>query len=205
VRALVIVDVQNDFCEGGSLAVPGGAAVARAITSYLAGSEGARYDHVVATQDYHVDPGTHFSAQPDYVASWPPHCVAGTAGAQFHPGLDTGRIEEIFLKGEYAAAYSGFEGNSAAGDTLLSWLTERHVTDVDVIGLATDYCVRATAGDAAAAGFATTVLLDLTAGVAEPSTAAAIEKMRAAGIAVSGSPLRSASQPLRASRPGGGG
>jgi nicotinamidase/pyrazinamidase len=189
VRALVIVDVQNDFCEGGSLAVAGGAAVARGLSSYLAGPDGARYDHVVATQDFHVDPGAHFSAVPDYAASWPVHCVAGTAGADLHPELDTGRMEEIFRKGEYAAAYSGFEGASQAGETLLSWLTERHVTDVDVTGIATDYCVRATAADAASAGFATTVLLGLTAGVSAASTAAAIESMRAEGIAVTGTPL----------------
>src|SRR5271165_2795019 len=175
VRALLIVDVQNDFCEGGSLAVTGGAAVASALSAYLAGPDGERYDHVVATQDFHVDPGPHFSAAPDYLDSWPVHCVAGTAGAQFHPDLDTGRIEEVFRKGEYAAAYSGFEGDSAAGDTLLSWLTERRVTEVDVVGIATDYCVRATAADAARAGFGTTVLLSLTAGVTEPTTATAIQ------------------------------
>jgi len=189
VRALLIVDVQNDFCEGGSLAVAGGAAVARAITAYLAGPGAERYDHVVATQDFHVDPGSHFSAQPDYAASWPPHCVAGTNGAQFHPELDTERVEEIFRKGEYAAAYSGFEGASAVGDSLLRWLSDRQVTEIEVAGMTTDYCVRATAGDAAAAGFATTVLLSLTAGVARPSTTAALEEMRAAGISLSGAPL----------------
>ncbi len=188
-RALLIVDVQNDFCEGGSLAVAGGAAVARAITAYLAGPDGERYDCVAATQDFHVDPGAHFSAEPDYVASWPPHCVAGTNGAHFHPDLDTGRVEEIFRKGQYAAAYSGFQGASAVGDTLLRWLSDRRVTEIDVAGLTTDYCVRTTAADATAAGFATRVLLSLTAGVAEPTTAAAVQEMRAAGITLSGTPL----------------
>jgi hypothetical protein len=108
-RALVIVDVQNDFCEGGSLAVTGGAAVARAITGTLA-RPGHGYDCIVATQDYHVQPGSHFAEQPDYDRSWPPHCVAGTPGADFHPGLDTTVIKEIFRKGAYDAAYSGFEG-----------------------------------------------------------------------------------------------
>jgi nicotinamidase/pyrazinamidase len=189
VRALVIVDVQNDFCEGGSLAVAGGAAVARGLTALLAGPDGARYDHVVATQDFHVDPGAHFSAAPDFAASWPAHCVAGTAGADFHPELDTGRVEEVFRKGEYAAAYSGFEGTSRDGDTLLSWLTERRVTDVDVVGIATDYCVRATAADAASAGFATTVLLGLTAGVSAATTTTALDALRAGGIALTGTPL----------------
>jgi nicotinamidase/pyrazinamidase len=191
VRALVIVDVQNDFCEGGSLAVAGGIAVARAITGYLAGPDGARYDHVVATQDFHIDPGTHFSAHPDYVSSWPAHCVAGTAGADFRPELDTSRIEETFRKGAHAAAYSGFEGTATAGESLRDWLVARQVTDVDVAGIATDYCVRATGTDAAAAGFATTVLLSLTAGVAERTTAEAIESLRAAGVTLAGTPLRS--------------
>jgi nicotinamidase/pyrazinamidase len=188
VRALLIVDVQNDFCEGGSLAVAGGAAVAAAISDYQAGPDGQRYDHVLATQDYHVDPDGHFSAQPDYLDSWPPHCVAGTAGAAFHPDLDTSRIEEIFRKGEYAAAYSGFEGSSAAGESLLSWLARHQVTDVDIAGIATDYCVRATALDAVAAGLGTRVLLGLTAGVAESTTAAAVESMRTAGVELIGPP-----------------
>jgi nicotinamidase/pyrazinamidase len=193
VRALVIVDVQNDFCEGGSLAVAGGAAVARALTEYLVGPDGIRYGHVVATQDFHIDPGAHFSAHPDFLVSWPPHCAAGTAGARFHPELDTSRIEEIFRKGQYKAAYSGFEGASEAGQTLRGWLAEQNVTDVDVAGLATDYCVRATALDAARAGFGTQVLLSLTAGVAVATTAAAIESMRSAGITVTGAPLDSSS------------
>ncbi len=169
----------------------GGTAVAQAITEYLAGPDGIRYDHVVASQDFHVDPGAHFSPQPDYTASWPAHCVAGSAGAQFRPELDTSRIEEIFRKGEYSAAYSGFEGTSATGDTLLAWLTDRHVTEVDVAGIATDYCVRATALDAVANGFATTVLLGLTAGASKPTTDDAIDSMRAAGVTVAGTPIRS--------------
>jgi nicotinamidase/pyrazinamidase len=189
VRALLIVDVQSDFCEGGSLAVAGGAAVARALSAYLAGPGSGRYDHVVATQDFHIDPGAHFSAVPDYVSSWPVHCVAGTAGAQFHPDLDTSRVEEIFRKGEHTAAYSGFEGASAAGDTLMSWLAERQVTDVDVGGIATDYCVRATAADAAKAGLKTSVLLGLTAGASPQTTADAIESLQAPGVIVTGEPL----------------
>lgn len=188
-RALLIVDVQNDFCEGGSLAVPGGIAVASAITEYLAGSDGARYDHVVATQDFHVDPGSHFSAQPDYALTWPPHCVAGTTGALFRPELDTSRVEAIFRKGAHAAAYSGFEGTTEAGQSLCEWLVQRQVTDVDIAGLTADYCVRATATDAVVADFATTVLLSLTAGVAEISTKDAIEAMRQAGITLQGTPI----------------
>ncbi|MEV0677896.1 isochorismatase family protein [Actinosynnema sp. NPDC050436] len=184
-RALIVVDVQNDFCEGGSLAVAGGAAVAAAISSHVASSG---YDHVVATRDYHVDPGDHFSATPDYVDSWPVHCVAGTAGASFHPELDVTAVEAVFSKGAYAAAYSGFEGASGGGESLVDWLRGRGVDRVDVVGIATDHCVRATALDAASAGFATTVLLGLTAGVARATVDTALDRMRAAGVALDGSP-----------------
>ena len=184
-RALIIVDVQNDFCEGGSLAVPGGAAVARSISSLLAsGNHG--YDHVVATKDYHVSPGSHFADQPDYAHSWPPHCVAGSAGADFHPDLVIEPIEAVFRKGAYAAAYSGFEGVDEAGTPLADWLRERGVTAVDVAGIATDYCVRATAADAAEAGLATRLLLDLTAGVAPATTATAVSELRGLGVEISG-------------------
>ena len=188
-RALLIVDVQNDFCEGGSLAVHGGAAVAQALTRFLADPDVARYEHVVATQDFHIDPGLHFAAEPDFVDSWPAHCVAGTAGAAFHPDLDTDRVEEIFRKGEYAAAYSGFEGSAQSGQSLPDWLAERGVTGIDVAGIATDYCVRATATDAARAGFSTRVLLGMTAGVSPATTAVAIASMTADGIELDGTPL----------------
>ena len=180
-RALIVVDVQNDFCEGGSLAVAGGAEVARQVAALLAGDHG--YDRVVATRDHHVDPGDHFSDHPDYVDSWPVHCVAGTAGAELHPNLAGTTFEAVFDKGEYAAAYSGFEGR-ADGVPLGDWLRERDVAEVDVCGIATDYCVRATALDAAGNGFATTVLLDLTAAVAPANTAEVITDWAAAGVAV---------------------
>jgi nicotinamidase/pyrazinamidase len=178
-RALVIVDVQNDFCEGGSLAVAGGTSVARAITALLDSGHG--YDRVVATKDFHVDPGDHFSEHPDYVSSWPRHCVARTPGAELHPELDNASIEAVFFKGAYAAAYSGFEG-SADGVRLADWLRSRGVDEVDVVGIATDYCVRATALDAVEAGFATRVLVDLTAGVSAESTAEALAEMRSRGV-----------------------
>ncbi len=187
--ALIIVDVQNDFCEGGSLAVPGGAGVAGAISAALAA--GDRWDHVVATKDYHVDPGAHFGDPPDYVDSWPAHCVVGTAGTEFHPNLDTDRIEAVFTKGEHEAAYSGFQGHFA-GIGLTAWLTMRDVSTVDVVGIATDHCVRATALDAAGAGFRTRVLLDLTAGVARTTTEAALEQLRQAGITLTGQPVLAA-------------
>ncbi len=180
-RALIVVDVQNDFCEGGSLAVTGGAAVAAAISRQLL-TAGGRWAHVVATRDHHIDPGAHFSATPDFVDSWPPHCRRGTAGASFHPELDVAPIEAVFDKGAHTAAYSGFEGRSPGGTTLRDWLLEHGVTEVDVVGIATDHCVRATALDAVAAGFSTTVLLDLCAGVAPESTESALAEMRTAGI-----------------------
>jgi nicotinamidase/pyrazinamidase len=188
--ALIIVDVQNDFCEGGSLAVDGGGEVAAAISRHAA-SHG--YDHVVATRDFHVDPGGHFAAEPDFVTSWPVHCVAGTPGADFHPALDTGRVEEVFSKGARSAAYSGFEGTSADGTRLADWLAERHVHAVDVVGIATDHCVRATALDAVENGLAVHVPLDLTAGVARQTTEAALAELDSAGVVLTGAPVVRAS------------
>jgi nicotinamidase/pyrazinamidase len=182
-RALVIVDVQNDFCEGGSLAVAGGTAVARAISAHVAE---AGYGHVVATRDHHVDPGGHFASQPDYLDTWPAHCVVGTPGVELHADLHRRPIEAVFDKGEYAAAYSGFEG-SFDGQRLADWLRGHDVDEVDVVGIATDHCVRATALDAVAAGFSTRVLLHLTAGVAQASTEAALDQLRTAGIELEGS------------------
>jgi nicotinamidase/pyrazinamidase len=189
-RALIIADVQNDFCEGGSLAVTGGAAVAARISALLAVPEPDRphWDHVVATKDNHIDPAAHFSEAPDYVDSWPVHCVAGTAGAQFHAALDTDRVEAVFTKGEHAAAYSGFEGR-AGGIGLAAWLRMRDVSDVDIVGLTTDHCVRATALDAVREGFTATVLLDLTAGVEAATTATALAEMRLAGVTLVGEPM----------------
>ena len=187
-RALIIVDVQNDFCEGGSLPVTGGAAVAAGVSLALE-KGGDRWDHVVATKDWHIDPGNHFSDHPDYLDSWPPHCVVGSGGADFHPALVTDRVEEVFHKGEHKAAYSGFEGHSESGETLADWLRSRSVTEVELVGIATDHCVRATALDARREGFDTTVLLNLTAGVAQGTTDAALEEFRTASVATSGSPI----------------
>lgn len=179
-RALVVVDVQNDFCEGGSLAVAGGSRVAAGVTALLAGDHG--YDHVVATKDHHVDPGAHWSAEPDFVDSWPVHCEVGTAGEEFHPDLDTSAVEAVFLKGRFEAAYSGFEGAAEGGTRLTDWLRERGVGAVDVCGIATDHCVRATVLDAVREGFSVRVLTDLAVGVAPESTEAAYAGMRDAGV-----------------------
>lgn len=180
-RALIVVDVQNDFCEGGSLAVAGGAEVGRRVAELIAGDHD--YDHVVATRDHHVDPGDHFSDHPDYVHSWPVHCVAGTAGAQLHPNLAGTRFEAVFDKGEYAAAYSGFEGR-CEGEPLADWLHSREVTDVDVCGIATDYCVKATAMDAVRNGLNATLLVDLTAAVAPAKVPDVLTELAGVGVAV---------------------
>ncbi|MGV0853111.1 isochorismatase family protein [Mycolicibacterium phlei] len=181
-KALIIVDVQNDFCEGGSLAVTGGSDVARKITELLSGPH--EYAHVVATKDYHIDPGDHFSDNPDFVASWPRHCQAGTPGADFHPDFRPDAVEAVFTKGEHSAAYSGFEGADENGTSLADWLRARGVDEVDVVGIATDYCVKATAADAAANGFRTRVVLDLTAGVAPETTAQAVDTLREVGVLI---------------------
>ncbi len=188
-RALIVVDVQNDFCEGGSLPVAGGAEVAYRIGELLhswqqADPRDRDYALVVATRDHHVDPGGHFSATPDFVDSWPPHCVVGSDGAAFHPNLDPQPFHAIFLKGEHAAAYSGFEARTTDGVDLAAWLRGHAVSDVDVCGIATDYCVRATAMDAHSGGFKTRVLGDLVAGVAPASTRAAFDELRRASVTI---------------------
>ena len=185
-RALIVCDVQNDFCEGGSLAVFGGAEVAFRIGGLLhqwqETAPGDRdYAYVVASRDHHIDPGDHFSDDPDYRHSWPHHCVVGTDGEAFHPNLDPQPFDAIFLKGEYQAAYSGFEGRAADGSSLADWLRGHEVTHVDVCGIATDYCVRATTLDAVRSGFETRLLLGLCAGVDPESTASAVAEMEAAG------------------------
>jgi len=192
-RALILVDVQNDFCEGGSLAVVGGTEVARRISAHVL-RHGDEYAAIVATADWHDDPGAHFAEHPDYVDSWPVHCRIGTDGALFHPAAEPAfeHVEAVFRKGRHEAAYSGFEGFTTEGDTrvaLADWLRDRAVEQVDVVGIATDHCVRATALDAAEEGFETTVLLNLTAGVARETTDAALATMRAAEIELVGEPL----------------
>lgn len=161
--ALLVVDVQNDFCEGGALGVTGGTAVAENVASLLAGSHGYRY--VVATRDMHIDPGAHFSETPDFVDTWPVHCVKGSRGARLRRELDDARFDSVFDKGAYEAAYSGFEGSDSAGTPLAEWLRDHDVNSVDVVGIATDHCVRATAEDALKEGFRTSVLANLTAAV----------------------------------------
>jgi nicotinamidase/pyrazinamidase len=177
--ALIVVDVQNDFCEGGSLAVTGGAKVAADVAALLASGT---YATVVATRDHHIDPGPHFSDTPDYVDSWPPHCVVGTPGQELHPPLDVTMFAEVFDKGEYAAAYSGFEGASSTGISLTDWLRRADVDAVDVCGIATDHCVRATALDAAREGFTVRVLTDLTAAVTPANVPAVLQELAGVGV-----------------------
>ena len=197
-RALILVDVQNDFCEGGSLPVTGGADVARRISDHVLAHAGD-YGAIVATADWHEDPGPHFSDHPDFVDSWPVHCRVGSDGALFHPNAEKAfeHVEAIFRKGQHAAAYSGFEGSTVESADhrvgLGDWLRDRAIESVDVVGIATDHCVRATALDALEEGFATRVLLDLTAGVAPQTTATAMGELRDAGAELVGRPvLRSA-------------
>lgn len=177
-RALLVIDVQNDFCEGGSLGVDGGADVAERIFELV--SSGT-FDVVIATKDHHVDPGSHFSDTPDFIDSWPPHCVVGTPGEELHGPLEESLFDAVFLKGEYDAAYSGFEGTSR-GELLADWLRDRDIDVIDVCGIATDYCVRATALDAAREGFTVNVLMDLTAAVSADNVPRTIAEFDAASI-----------------------
>jgi nicotinamidase/pyrazinamidase len=181
--ALLCVDVQTDFCEGGSLAVTGGARVAASLSRHLLARR-ADYVLVAASRDWHVDPGPHFSDTPDFATSWPAHCVAGTPGAGFHPDFDTELVDVVVSKGERAAAYSAFEGSTRAGGSrrgLAELLRDAGVEGIVLAGIATDYCVRATARDALRAGFATLVRTDLVAGVAESTSRLALEEIISAG------------------------
>src|SRR6476620_19690 len=192
-RALLVVDVQNDFCEGGSLPVAGGADVARRISDFVSAHAGD-YGAVVATADWHEDPGAHFSDRPDYVDTWPAHCRVGTEGALFHPNAERAleHVEAIFRKGTHAAAYSGFEGETVEADRrvpLADWLRDRAIEEVDIIGIATDHCVRATAMDALEEGFGTRVLLDLFVVNATATTETALEQMRSGGAELVGKPV----------------
>jgi nicotinamidase/pyrazinamidase len=188
-RALIVVDVQNDFCEGGTLAVEGGLAVGVAISAYVA-EHADRYALVVASRDWHTSGSTndgHFApegVEPDYASTWPAHCIAGTDGAAFAPTLDTSRIERVVSKGQDAPAYSAFEGRTAEQDDLASLLRELAVTEVDVCGIATDYCVKATALDAVDLGYPVRLLPGLHAGVAPETAVAAVEEMARRGVEI---------------------
>ena len=181
-RALLLVDVQNDFCPGGALGTDRGDEVASKIAALIApGAEAAGYSEILATQDWHIDPGSHFSENPDFVDSWPVHCVAGSTGAEIREPVDTAKIARYFRKGEYTAAYSGFEGADEEGTALAEYLRQRGIDALDVCGIATDHCVRATVLDALDAGYEVTVLTDLVAGVDEAAAQAALHEMEAAG------------------------
>jgi len=184
-KALFIVDVQNDFTEGGALGVEGGDRVAAGISRLLS-ARADEYDIVVASRDWHDgdnDNGGHFATSdaPDFVATWPVHCVAGTAGAEYDPGLDVASITHHVKKGQGKPAYSLFEGVTDDGETVEQLLNAHGIVDVDVTGIATDYCVRASALDAIAHGRHVRVLTDLIAGVAAESSDAALAELAHAG------------------------
>lgn len=189
-RALFIVDVQNDFTEGGALGVDGGDAVAAGITAHLAAHAG-EYDVIVASRDWHdpdSDNGGHIvlDGAPDFVDTWPVHCVAGTPGADYDPGLRTDAVTHHVRKGQGVPAYSLFEGTTEAGERVADILTAHGVTEVDVTGIATDYCVRASALDAVAHGIHVRVLTDLVAGVAPASSQQALAELAHAGAELVG-------------------
>lgn len=188
-RALLVIDVQNDFCEGGALGCDGGAQVAAGITSYLRQNP-AVYEHVIASRDWHDadnDNGGHFAEfgnQPDFVSTWPVHCVAGTPGAEFHENLDSTLIDHHVFKGMGVPAYSIFEGVTESGEPIQQLIEKLGITDVDVVGIATDYCVLASATDAKNYGLSVRVISSLTAGVSKRTTEKAIDSMVDAGIDV---------------------
>lgn len=210
-HALIIVDIQEDFCEGGALAVTGGAQTAALITEYI-NQCGQKFDVIATTRDWHIDPGPHFDDNPDFEETWPIHCVAGTSGAELHENLDAELVDAEFLKGQYNDGYSGFDGvlgepdlirnqegmagpygataaAAAATDdgstTLDGWLRDHDIENITVVGIATDHCVRATALDAADAGYEVKVVTNLTVGVSETGTDDAFEEMEDAGVLLS--------------------
>lgn len=174
--ALIIVDVQHDFCPGGALGTDRGNEVAEKISSLQ-----TEYDTVVATQDWHIDPGSHFAEDPDFVDSWPVHCIADSYGAQMHEAI--GPAQAYFRKGEYTAAYSGFEG-AANGVLLAEWLREHNIDAVDIVGIATDHCVQATAADALKEGFSVRVLSEYCSPVDPDRGDAALAKLGKAGTTI---------------------
>jgi nicotinamidase/pyrazinamidase len=186
-RALLVIDVQNDFCEGGALAVEGGAQVARKISSYL---ETANYDLVVASRDWHDADSTnsgHFAeagSEPNYTTTWPVHCVADTEGANYHPNLSTAKIDVDIYKGQGQNGYSIFEGVTKQGQSFADLLDSKAITEVDVVGIATDHCVLASATDSKKHGLTVRVISSLTAGVSAESTEKAIDQMIDDGIEV---------------------
>lgn len=188
-RGLIVVDVQNDFVEGGSLGVAGGREVAGRISEHLAAHAGD-YAVIAASRDWHHagdSNGGHFhqpGEDPDYVTTWPVHCVQGQAGSEYAPELATDAVTHHVVKGMGVPAYSAFEGITDAGERLLDVLRAAGVTELDVTGIATDYCVRATALDAREAGFEVRLLAGLHAGVAPESSAAALDEMATAGVEV---------------------
>jgi nicotinamidase/pyrazinamidase len=180
-RALLVVDVQPTFCEGGELPVEGGNAVAERIASFVA-EHRSDYALIVTTQDWHIDPGQHFSDTPDYVDTWPPHGLAGTPSADLHPALSGLAADLAVKKGQFAAAYSGFEGSDPAGQRLDEILLEHAIESVDIVGLALSHCVAETALDAIKHGFAARVFTDLSEPVSPETGETALRRMAAAGV-----------------------
>lgn len=196
-KALIIVDVQPTFCEGGELGVEGGNAVAERIAEYVE-THRNEYSYVATTQDWHVEPGRHWSDDPDYVDTWPVHGKAGTANAGLHPAIAALGIGHHFKKGQYSPSYSGFEGledntdriptreevaaDLTAGRTLANALEAVGITRVDVVGLAESHCVKETALDARKLGYETHVIEELTEPVSEELGVDARRQMREAGV-----------------------
>ena len=186
-NALLVVDIQNDFVEGGALAVKGGLQVAAMVSRHIRHFK-QEYTFVVATRDYHEDPAGHFSDTPDFATTWPPHCVIGTPGASLCPPIFN-LVREKFItvvadKGRHAPAYSGFEAMDPRGHPLLDILKEARADHIDICGLATDYCVRATALDARKHDYQVRLLVNLCAPVNAETGLQAIEEMKGAGVQV---------------------
>lgn len=188
-KALLVVDVQRDFVEGGSLAVDGGLRVAK-FTHELIRNNRKDYKKIVATKDWHNRVGTnnfHFSNTPDFVDTWPAHCIAGSTGAEFAGRLDGLMFDDVFHKGWNVPAYSGFQGISVRNNTtsLHAYLSAYGLIELDVCGIASTHCVLATVKDALDKGYIVRVLSDLTVGVGGPeANERALKEMEALGATI---------------------
>ncbi|MEI6622623.1 MAG: isochorismatase family protein [Actinomycetes bacterium] len=189
--ALIIVDIQLDFCEGGALPVAGGHAVAERIADYVR-SHHDQFALVITTRDWHQgdnDNGGHFAEPgtlPNYRTTWPVHCVQDTDGARYAPAIAaiSDLIDAEILNGQGEPGYSGFSGANTDERTLDQVLTDTHITEVAMAGLATDFSVRATAVDAIGRGYRSVVLLDLCEGISDAGVLAAIKELLDAGVVV---------------------
>lgn len=180
-RALLIVDVQNDFCEYGPVPSIGGSQIASSITRFIDFNYSA-YELILASKDWHQSPTEHFSKRPDFISNWPSHCVGSTEGAELHSNLNRKMIDHELIKGEYTAGMSAFEAKTSLNEGLIELLERREIDLIDICGLNADSNLYSTAIDALELGFPTTLFIDMCSGYSEESTLHALEDLESRGV-----------------------